>query len=89
MDLKTALQRIWDQLVAIFMAPGDAIMQSFAGTPWGAEWGIPADEWTINMGVALLFWCVVISIIGAMNDQIRRMLGRNSGRRNRRRGDIH
>lgn len=87
MDLKTALQRIWDQLVALFMAPGDAMMHSLANTPWGKEFGIPGDEWTINMGVALLFWCVVISIIGAMNDQIRRVLNRNSGPRNRRRGD--
>lgn len=81
MQFEAAIQKIWDQLVAIFMAPGDRMMQSLAGTPWGAEWGIPADEWTINAIVALLFWCVVISIIGAMNDQIRRVSGRNQSRR--------
>ncbi len=70
------------------MAPGDAMMHSLAATPWGQEMGIPGDEWTINMGVALLFWCVLISIIGAMNDQIQRVLGRNNGRRNRRRSDV-
>ncbi len=81
MQLETALQKIWDTLVALFMAPGDAMMQSLANTPWGAEWGIPANEWTINMGVALLFWCVVFSLAGAMNDQIRRTMNRNQRRR--------
>lgn len=86
MQIEAALQKIWDTLVAIFMAPGDAMMQSLAGTPWGAEWGVPANEWTINAMVALLFWCVVISLIRAMDDQIRRVTGRNA-RRNRRSAD--
>lgn len=81
MQLESALQKIWDTLVALFMAPGDAMMRSLASTPWGAEWGVPANEWTINAGVALLFWCVVISLIGAMNDQIRRVTNRNQMRR--------
>ena len=91
MQIEAALQKIWDTLVAVFMAPGNAMMESLAGTSWGAEWGIPGDEWTINAVVALLFWCVVISLIGAMDDQIRRVSGRTTrreGRRNRRRGDV-
>lgn len=81
MRLEAALQQIWDTLVALFLAPGNAMMHSLASTPWGQQWGIPANEWTINAGVALLFWCVVISIIGAMNDQIQRVMNRNQARR--------
>lgn len=81
MKLEAALQQIWDMLVALFIAPGDAMMHSLAATPWGQEWGISANEWTINMGVALLFWCVVFSLIGAMNDQIQRVMNRNRMRR--------
>ncbi len=77
MQLETALQKIWDTLVAIFMAPGDTMMHSLATTPWGQQLGIPANEWTINMGMALMFWCVLFAIAGAMDDQIRRTLTRN------------
>lgn len=80
MQLEAALQKIWDTLVAIFMAPGDAMMQSLAQTPWGAELGIPANEWTINMGVALLFWCVVFSLASAMDDHVRRFTQRHMRR---------
>lgn len=79
--MEAALQKLWDTLVAIFLAPGDAMMQSLANTPWGQEFGIPGNEWTINMGVALLFWCVVFSIAMAMDDHIRRFTQRNLRRR--------
>lgn len=80
--MEAAIYKIWDTLVALFMAPGAAMMKGLAGTEWGQEWGATAQpDWTVVAIISLLFWCVAFSIVGAMDDQIRRMLQRNRRRR--------
>ena len=79
--MEKTLSQLWTMLVDLFMAPGAAMMGSLAQTPWGQEWGAPAEpDWTIVAGVSLLFWCVVIALLGAMDDRIRAMLRRNDRR---------
>lgn len=82
--MEAAIYKIWDTLVALFMAPGRAMMEGLASTQWGQDWGASAHpDWTVVAVVSLLFWCVLFSLVGAMDDQIRRVTRRNTQRRRR------
>lgn len=83
--MEAFLLKLWSALVAIFMAPGEAMMRGLASTPWGQEFGAPAHpETVIVIGVSLLFWCILISLLNAMDDQVRGFLNRGKRRPQRR-----
>lgn len=75
--MKTALMNIWHALVSLFLAPGAAMYHGIAATPWGRSWNLGGSEHILVIGFAILFWCLLLMILGGMNEQIRRFLSRN------------
>lgn len=81
-DVPPFLIDVWNAVVYWFLLPGQRMLESLAATPWGKDWGIPAEpHWTMVTLVALLFWAVLFSLLGAASAQIRNFLGRNQHRR--------
>jgi hypothetical protein len=69
------LDGICNGLVDLFLAPGDIMMRSLAATPWGQDWGIHPD-WPLVVMVAVFFWAILLTLLGAANDSVRQMLAR-------------
>lgn len=77
--MKQALYDIWAVIWGIFIMPGEAMMRSLATTPWGREWGVPAEpDSAMVIGVSLIFWCLVITFVNAADDRVRGFLQRRT-----------
>jgi len=84
--MEALIWKLWAICVAIFMAPGKAMIASLAATPWGKEWGVHASPEVIYIfAVSLVFWCLLISLANAADDHIRAFLRRNVAQRTTRR----